>query len=487
MTTTIVKPTLPSSVVRFSGQSTLAVPASLNDTVAVVGTHNRGPIATPKRCRTLMEYEGIFGQDASQLRTAVVGAFVGQNVPGGAGAGEVIVIRLATSAAAPASKVNIQNTTPATALTLTALTPGTYGNDISYVIEDDPLDATKDRLRILFRGVEVEKFSYAQTNIASLAAAIVARPSRYVTATAPITGVALTPTAGTSLTGGNDGAAVTATEYAAAQDALEFENFTAFGAAALTDAAVKVQLATWVKRMENEMRPIRLVIGGAAGETVDTAIAELAANPTLRDPQVIRLAVGTWHDDVLNADLSTAQLVGRTLGVLAARGLKSALTRSLYGGITPVAGTGPSSDELAAGRDAGLTMLRRVSNPNAEVAISQGVTTFIDTTVADRPLVLWQEPRLVGLFNATIRRIVEWGDDIVIGDLPVTDDTRNLVRKEVRKILDEYEGSGLAEPGSSFVTVEDPEDASLADAIPFDFGFVPTRTANFLIGTGRVR
>ena len=494
--TTFVKPDLPSSVVRFVGETTLSVQPSFNETVAVIGSHNWGPIGLAREGEevvgytSLQAFEADFGSDDTQLRRAVVGAFIGQGPDSGGGAGAVIVFRAATGAAARAS-VTINNTNAATpALRLRAKHSGTRGNDISYIIEDDPADAGRDRLRILFRGVTVERFSYAPADITALAASINFR-SKYVDADGPgggavVSGTALTPTAGTSLANGANGDVLTATEYDAAQAALEFQNFTAVGAAALTDTAVKVQLATWVKGMEEGMRPVRLVIGGGAGETVDQAATELNANDELRDPQIVRLAGGTWRDEYLNVNLTTAELVGRALGIIAARGLGSAMTRALVQGLTPV-GLPPTHEELVAGRDAGLTVLRRVSSSTAKVAISQGVTTFIDEEAEGRPLELFSEPRIVGLLNATVRRIVEWGDEVVVGDLPVTDDTRNLVRQFITKVLEEYESTGLATPGTAFVIVDPPDDPSLADAIPFEFGFRPTRTANFLIGNGRVR
>lgn len=484
----IVKPDLPSTVVHFVGETVVSLDPSFNEVMAVIGTHSFGPLASEagglETYASLSEWESIYGTGDSPGRTAVVGAFSG-------GAGGVVFARAATAAAARAT-TTITNTTPAPALRLTARYAGTDGNEISYVVEDDPLDATRDRLRILFRGATVESYSYLATDIAALAAAITNRPSRYVVADGPggaavVTGVALTPTAGTALAAGDDGDVLTAAEYLAAQDALEFVEFGALAAAALTDAAIKVQLATWAKAQAEEMRPFRLILGGAAGESVDDAIAELAANPTLRDEHIIRFAVGTWHDSLLDLDLSTAQLASYVGGLLLARGERSALTRAEAPTLTPVGGTGPTLEELKAGRDAGLTMLRRVTSPRTQVAISEGVTTFISRSVPAKPYILFSEPRLIGLFDRILRQMVAWGDDIVVGDLPANDDTRNLVRKEMRKILDELEATGLAEPGSGFVNVDKPADPALRDTIPYSFGFVPTLTAKYLIGEGRVR
>lgn len=483
----VVKPDLPSSVLRWVGERQLSVAPSFNETVATIGPHPWGPLLADedggKLYPTLPAFEADYGTEDSPLRDAVVGAFVGGGVPGEGGAGGVIVGRI-NEGADPAQATINAGATPS--LRLTARYAGAQGNDITRVIEDDPVDASRDVLRLLFKGAEVEKFTYDATDINALAAAINARPSKWVTAEALATGTALTH-ASAAFAGGSDGDALTAATYTAAQRALEFKRFSVFAPAALNDVAIKVQLAAWIKSMASEMRPIRAVFGGPAAETVDDGLAELAANPSLRDPQIVRFSVGSWVDDILEKTLSTSQLVGRIAGALVARGERSALTRALFAGLHPVGGTGPTTDELKAGRDGGLTMLRQVSNANADVAISQGVTTFIDRLSPAMPYELFSEPRIVGILNRVLRHMVEWGDDVVIGDLPVTDDTRALVRKELGKVLADLEGTGLAEPGSAFAVVDPPDDPDLADTIPYSFGFIPSRTANYLVGEGRVR
>jgi hypothetical protein len=486
----IVLPDLASTVVEFTGDTPLEVQPSFNEVVAVCGTADWGPIGNEidltEPITTQGGYEGLWGTSDTQLRRGVLGALDGQGYEGAGGAGGVIVSRLAPAAAAEATR-NINNTTPAAALTLTAAYTGTLGNDLSYVVEDDPMDNTKDRLRILFDGATVEKYTYTPTDIAGLAVSINAK-SKYVTATSLISGVALT--AGTNtLTGGNDGASVTATEFETMQDSLSFVDFSIFSAAGLTDAAIKVQLAAWEASMAAQMRPFRVVFGGAAAETLANVQTELSSNPSLRDEDghIIRFGVGTYHDSLFDADLSTAEIAPRIAGALAARGTRSALTRVGFGRLTPV-GDVASIDDLVEGKRDGITMLRQVSHPSYKLAVSAGVTTFIEEDVDGRPLELWSEPRLIGLFDEFIRGVVQWGDDIIISDLPVNDDTRAEVAKEVKKRIEELEENGLATPGTGFVQVPNlDDDPLLSAAIIFYFGFRPTRTANFLIGQGRVR
>lgn len=486
----IAKPNLPSSIVTWIGEEVLRAAPSFNEVVAIPIVHDWGPLGSDdegsKLVTSFREFEAIYGNSDTPGRDAVYQAFKGQATPTGLGAGGVIVHRMATGSAAPA-EVTINNTTPAAALNLEAVYSGDRGEDISYILDDDPSDGTRDRLRILFKGAEVERYSYPNTDVAQLALLINNRPSAYVRATSLISGVALTPTAGTAFAGGDDGSAIGSTQWLAALDALEFANFGIFAPFNLTDTSIKASIVQWMQQQEAEMRPVRAVFGGAAGEDVAAAIAELTANPTWRDPHLIRFGVGTYHDESLDKDLSTSQLAPRIAGVLAARGRRSALTRALVGDLTVVGSTGPTSLDLIAGRDAGVTMLRRVSHADADLAVSQGVSTFNSRTTEGRPYDLFSEPRIVGVLDQFLREMVEWGDDVVIGDLTVTDDTRNEVRKEVSKKLDALVSDGLAVPGTTSVDVEPPDDPALEDAIPYEFSFKPTRTANYLIGFGKVR
>lgn len=495
MATAVVKPDLPSTLIRWTGTVGQRIAPTSNSIVAIPIVHDWGPMIADapnsvtgakggvETYDSLAEWEGVYGTGDSPGRDAVVGAFFGIGTPDGRGAGGVITPRLGGTGLAKGTLAR-QNTTPATALTLTAKYNGTRANRLSFAFEVDPNVAANDRMRVMFDGVTVETYSYLRTDINALAAAINAR-SRWVTAVANISGVALQSSTGVAMAGGNDGATLVAGDWVAATDALSYKDFGLFAPFNLTDVPTKVQLATWVQTMADNMRPIRAVFGGAAGETLDAAAAELTANAALRNEHIIRFGGGTWHDDLLNKDLSTAQLAGRVAGVLAARGLKSALTGAKMGYLH-VVGSAASDSTIVGDRDLGVTALRRISATDAELGFAQGVTTFISKTTPGKPYEFFSEPRIVGLLDDFLRRMTQWGNDNVIGDLTVTEDTRNTVRKQGRKILDEYEDQGLAQVGTGFFNVPVEDDPSLADAITFTFGFKPARTVNYLIGEGRI-
>jgi hypothetical protein len=486
-----VKPSLPGSVVTLTGSKGQVVRPGFGTVVAIPITHDSGPEGSAASAEgggarfypTFSAFEADYGDGDTAGRDAVLGAFNGMGVEvGGGGAGGVYVYRMTTGAAAAAAAA-VQNATPATALTLTAIYKGTRGNAISYVVEDDPVSSANDRLRILFRGATVETFSYPNTNVGALVAAINNRPSKYVRASLTTDGVALAVTsqAGTALAGGDNGASFTSSQLQSALDAFEFADFGIFAPANIIDVSLKAQMVAWQRLMAAEMRPIRAVYGGTAGESVDDALTDAAL---IRDPHVVRLGVGTYHDDLLDKDVSTAQLAPRAAGVLAARGLRAALTRAEFGGLTALEGA--ATDELVAARDGGVTVLRRVSSQQADLAVSQGVTTYIDQSNPAMPYDLWSEPRIVGLFDYIIRSMTAWGDDKIIGDVPVTDNTRADVRKEVGKLLNDLVTNQLAVPGTVSADTPVSDDPDLADAVPYTFTLKPTRTANYLIGQGSV-
>lgn len=499
----ILKPKVPGTVLRFIGESIPRIQPSAADTVAVPIVHDWGPIGsdapgTSKReggaqlCTSFAEFTQIFGDSDTAGRTAVAGAFAGQGLPGAGGAGAVMVYRMAGSAKAKSTLV-IQNTTPATALTLTARYYGSRGNKLSVVIDADPANEARDRLRILYNGAVQETFLYAKTDIASLATQI-NTVSQLVTAVEAVTGVALKHTAGTSLASGNDGSTLTTENHLSALEALEFEPFSIISPYDVESAELLATYVSWVVSQEEANRPVVLVCGGKAGETLTEAIERSAA---CENPHVVNVGVGTYHDDLLDKDLSTAQLAPRIAGILAARGKKSSLTFARISGLHIVGETGAASDEIATAVQSGVCVLMRASSPDAELQIAKGVTTWTTTTDPALPVEVFGDPRLVRIMDLYVRDMKEWGDSIVIGALPVNDDTRGLVRGKARELQDKLLGDGLILPGGEvlagsvvpkpFVTVEPPTDPELLDTIPYQFGWQFAFTVNNILGEGRVR
>lgn len=500
---TLLKPVVPGTVLKFIGESVPHVAPSIADTVAIPIVSDWGPAGADapgtsgreggmQLLQSFQEYIEIYGDSDTPGRTAVAQAFAGQNLPGKPGAGAVLVYRMAGAAKAKAT-LSINNTTPAAAIKLTARYYGTRANSLTVIIDVDPSNAARDRLRIQYKGVTAETYLYTKTDVKSLAASINAS-SKIVAAEEKITGVALTATAGTAIAGGNSGETVTALLHLEALEAIEYRPFSILAPYAVETAELVTTYNSWTKAQEEANRPVILCIGGVAGETLAEAITRSAS---CENAHVVNLGVGTYHDDLLNKDLSTAQLAPRIAGILAARGKKGSLTFASIGGLHIVGNTGPSAAEQETAIRSGVTVIGHGTNPEAELHIIKGVTTLTSTTKAGEPLEVFGDPRLVRIMDLYVRQMKEWADNVVIGSKPANADTRAAVRGKAREMQDELLGEGLILPGGEmiggvevpkpFVNVPVPSDPTMLDAIPYEFGWQFARTTNYVLGEGRVR
>lgn len=490
MTIAIERPPTPGTFIDLTGSSTVRPTANIAQTVAIPIIHDWGPLGSaegPILLDQFGDFDNLFGNSPTEGRDAVMGAFVGPGVPGEPGAGGVLVYRMA-AAAAKKAKLTIKNTagSPADALTLEAFYKGERGNRISIVTEADPAVEANDRLRILFDGVTMEKYSYAKTNVTALAEAINARPSRYVTATKLVSGTALAHTAGTALSEGNNGATLTVEQWDAALAAFEFADFSIFAPYDLTDKTITATVFSWVQAQAEGMRPVTAVLGGKPEETIDEAITRTGE---LRDPHVISLAGGEFRDDFLDKSVSTARLAGRIAGILAGRGEESSLTFAPVAGLHQVGTISIGADELELAAEQGLTVFRRTTRTDAELVIAKGVTTFNSLTDPVHPYELFSDPRIVRVADLFLRRMKKWGDENIVGPTRVIETTEVAVRQHGQAEIDELISRGLIQAGASeadkpFFRIV--SGGPIEDAIVFEFGWKFVRTTNYLIGNGKV-
>jgi hypothetical protein len=488
VTATFVVPDNPGVNVTFVGEKTLRPSASAAGTVGIPFTSDWGPIGELVRMNSFGEHDASFGNSTTPGRQATLGAFIGPGVAGNPGAGSVIGYRMATSDAKAASK-KVKNTkeAPEDALELAGIYEGTRGNRVSYVIEADPANEANDRLRLLFDGLTIEKYSYVKTDVAALAAAINLR-SNYVTGTSLKSGTALAHTAGTSLAGGDDGDEVTSEEWSAALGAFEFAPISTLVPFGLSDDAIQAMIITWEQAQQLAMKPIQTVFGGKEGETFAEAVERTEA---YEDDHVISLGAGTFHDALLDADVSTAELAARVGGALAGLGEEKSLTNLSFAGISIVGEPEIPTDALAIAAGAGIVAFKRTSSEEAELKVARGVTTYTGDT-NEKPLEIFGDPRLVRVMDLFIREIVEWGEENIVGPTRVNDSTKAAVKARGEGMINERLDRGLILPGDTdaekpYFTVLDPKSVGAPeDSIPFEFGWKFARTTNFLVGRGKV-
>lgn len=488
--TVYAKPDIPGTLITFKGQALPHIVPQAGQTVAVPIIGDWGPLGSEltetEIAGSFAEWVERYGDSDTPGRTAVAGAFAGQSLPNSNGAGGVITYRMATDDAARSTHT-ILNTagSPVAGFRVDALWAGERGDLISYDHGSDPDNSgANNRLRIRFKGAVVESYPYPKTQLDQLAAAMAS--SAWVRGTVLVAGVALAVVASPqALSGGDNGDTLTAAEWLDMLDGLEYQPFTIIAPYDLTDGAIQASLLSWVQSQVEENRPCVLVVGGAAGESVTTAATRSTA---LADPHVINLGIGTYKDDLFGATLSTSQLAPRIAGVLAARGITKALTGAKVGGLHVVGTTGATTDMAKAAIKAGVTTFVRSTSADADLRIAQGLTTFTSKTDTDRPYDVFSDPRLVRIMDFFVRGMKEWGDDNVIGNVPVNDDTRASVRGEALKRIDILLELGLiltkAQGAEQDPYVTTP--ITTDDTVPFIFGWQFARTANFVLGQGTV-
>lgn len=459
------RPRRPGAYFAFDARQTVTPPPGLGGIVAIAFTNDWGPDEAPTLLRSFQDYRQWFGDSINTVGyRAVRQAFQGEGLPGYGGAGAVLAYRITGSAQAKAAHI-FTNTTPATALTLTAKYPGTRGNALNVTVQDQPgvQSPEKDEFIIYDGAVEVERYNYTDTDIADLVAQINAK-SQWVTATLGITGVGLTMVANASLTAGNDGSTLVAGDYTSMMSALEVERFSVLSFECPADNSIITSLATWGKAARANGKRFRTVIGGALDEDATTAIAR---SLLLNDPGFINIGVGSVTDSVLGV-LSTSQLAPRVAGIVAARGEARSLTYSRFNGLTLKVGA--TDADILRSFDGGVLVLARDSNLDAPVRIEKGVNTYTTTTNLAKPLSIFRVPKFVATMDGLQMDLTTFGEQQVIGKMPVSASTRSFVRAEISQMMRRREDAGIIQPGWTVDVDTDPPPAPSDDFMQFIIG-----------------
>jgi hypothetical protein len=381
-------------------------------------------------------------------------AYEGEAYAGRGGAGQVIVYRMCSTAVATATK-QIQNTTPANAITLSARYPGSYGNNLGYIVKANSLNpATQSDLQVTLFGQIVEVYTHTKTDMNALAAAINAS-SQWVTATVTLSGVALPTvlTTSTPLTGGLDGATLVAQDWTDMMTACGPLRFSLFAPFDLIDPTILASIQAWAVNLNLVGRRFLTVCGGALNETAAAAVARsvtLQAVP-LGAPQAgaenfVNLGVGSVIDSALGT-LSTSQLAPRVAGILAARGETMSLTYARLAGVS--AGVMPTDSDVLAGFNGGVVVLGQDSNPDAPIRIEKGLTTYVAGIDVTKPYLIYRNPKFVRTMHGIELEITDWATSNAIGLLEVNDATRSFVVGHAHEVIDARAKVGAIQQGFS--------------------------------------
>lgn len=471
------------------GEDTPAV--GLGGIVALVGTHNWGPVNSATLYTSPRDFVDRSSPTTTTATKRVFDAFKGEGRPGKGGATAVLHVRVATAAAAPATRVLVNTAVGAPpALTLTGRFPGTFANDLRATVQAGVAAGTNELL-LLLSGRVIARYVHTATDIAGLAAEI-NEIDPYVTATVNADGVALATVASVAFAGGNDGAVLTAVEHAAAQDLLTNTRFSVAGVPGLVDPAIRTSWSTWTAEQNRLGKRFFFVAGGVAGESLATANTRSRA---FNNKDLISLGVGTLRDDDRNEDVSTADLVARVAGAVAARGERRDLIYARFTGLS-VSATSvlPTLVGQESALAAGTTVFSRDTNATP-VFIREGVTSYADDSASPRdrdgnktrPVSQYRRIKNLRIQHGVEMAVDEWatsGD--VLGDLPNNERARGLILGRFQEEYATREEAEIVQPGWTVALDPSIPQSDDSDFAAFLHGFHPTRSLRQMLNTVRM-
>ena len=464
------RPKRPGAYFNFQAAATEPELGSSQGTVAIAFRHSWGPSEQVVELNSFGEFLAVFGRGGdtpTEGYRAVHDAFRGEGFGGRSGAGKVLAFRMVGASGAKAT-LAISNTTPATALTLTARYDGTIGNGLKAQVVVNAQDSVTYNDLVIYDGtVEIERWRHTKADINGLRDAINAG-SNWVTAVANVNGVALgTMGSPSSLASGNDGSTLLAADYTAWMAALEPQRFSLVAPADLTDGSILTSMKTWTVGLNTSGKRFMLVVGGAAGETVATAVTR---SGTLGSPFIVNLGGGTYTDSIFG-DLSTAQLAPRLAGIIAASGESQSITFKRLAGLTIKIGA--TEAEVLAGLAGGVVNIARDSHPEAPVRLEKGLTTYTTTSDPDVPYAIYSNPKFVRTMMGLELELTEFAEMNVIGRLPVNDSTREYLVGQMSARMEAREAAGVIQPGWTVGIDQDPppSDDDEFVALTYQIGF----------------
>lgn len=454
------RPKLPGAYFNFKPEAVPTVPSNPGSAVAIPFTHDWGPLDEVVRVTSFQEFQAIYGaSDDTEGYRAVRQAFQGEDVDGRGGAGEVVAYRMAGSAAAAAVKT-LNNTTPTGAITLTALYPGTRGNDLRVTVQDYAADTSKTELILLDGTVELERYRFTDTDITSLAADI-NENSDWVSAGSVTSGVALATVSGSSFGSGNDGTTLLAADWTGAMSAFELHRFAVFCAYHLVENSpysIQTSIIAWHKAQQLLGKRFFTVIGG--GLEADTLALAQARSVAGASGDILNVGVGYVSNPVLGSggteyNLTLGEFAARVAGALAARGESRSLTYARFADTELV--VGPTLSEQSECFDGGIVSLARDSHPTAPVHIRTGLTSFRSSdATADKPYLIYRQPKYVRTMHALETELTQWAEENIIGQRGVDQDTRDAIIGEVKNRLVQKEADGAIQEGWTVAIDNDP-------------------------------
>jgi phage tail sheath gpL-like len=343
----------------------------------------------------------------------------------------------------------LTNTTPATAINITAKYKGTLGNSLTVTVRDHPTEAGIDQLLLYLSGTLVETYNYAQTDITDLVAQI-NDGSDYITAAVAVTGVALTAVTASAFASGADGTAV-GSDYTDAMEAFEAQPFDIFTVPDMTDSGILASLRAWNEEMNGSARRFILVTGGGDSESMSTAVTRSQLSDD--NENIVNVGMNMFTDPD-GAARRTSEVVGHVAGMIAAAGPRRSVTfATMPDGWQLTAA--PSRDEIEVAIDGGVLCFSQNANG---VRVEVARTTYTVTTDDNKPYDTFSKIKYVRTIHAIENQFTQVTEEMYIGKVPNTPEGRSNYAGSMLGLLRTLEGENVLKKGTSHFRLDATQD-----------------------------
>jgi len=449
------RPVRPGAYFDWEALPVATIQPNIGSVVCVPIVHDWGPAKILTSCLSMSDFQTKFGPSVGTPGyAAIMQCFLGENVSGRGGAGEILVYRMMGSSAA-AGTVTLNDASAAAALTLTALYLGSYSTNLGVRVGQNTADLTKVDVMITLRGTIIERHTATAADIEGLAA-LINTASKWVSAEAEDGAEPLdTSNAATiqPFVGGDDGATLTPADWTDMMDTVSNSRFSLFSPFDLTDTSILTSLQTWATTLNTSGKRFMTVVGGGASDTSTTAIDRSTLLGGLSTGEgggenFVNLGVGTLIDETLG-ELTTSQLAPRIAGILAARGETMSLTFARMQG-TALGNNVASDLDISLCFDGGVVVFGQDSNADSPVRVEKGLTCYTGG-VDSKPYLIYRNPKFVRTMHGIELDITDWATSAAIGALQVNDQTRAMVIGYGHQIMDDRAGRGVIQQGYTVV------------------------------------
>jgi len=367
---TATPPNDPGFYINFESVATAVVTGGTNGVVLVPFTADWGPEATFVSVTSAAGYDATFSSSTSGTgRSAVVGALKGMGTR--PGASSVLCYRLVGSTGSKGTLALRNAADSEDFVTLTAKYKGARTANWTVSVQANPINSGERDLIIYENSVEIERHSNLSATapanwVSSITSSYVDVAVGAATDVDTVTGVSFD-------TDGDSGLSVTGSEYTAFQSAAESQTFNVVSPANLTDDTIRSAMVTWCASRNTSGQRFMLVIGGAAGETMDDAVTR---STTADNENVVSIGYTDLYDSDENT-ISTAEFAPRLAGVIADASVSRSITQQRITDVTLK--VVPTADDLAEAYAGGVVTL--VSD-SVSPRIHQDMTTYTSNSLS---------------------------------------------------------------------------------------------------------